>query len=60
MKDEVRELVSALLAIGYAAVILVVGELYIDRGSKLPTIFVKSQSDHATPAALRSPLALVP
>ena len=33
MNDDVRELVSAMLAIAYAAVLLVVGELYITSGS---------------------------
>jgi hypothetical protein len=60
MNDSVRDLVSALLAMGYAAVLLVLGELYIDHRSKLPTILVKSQSYRSMPAALRSPLALVP
>ena len=55
-----RDLVSALLAIGYAAVLLVLGELYIDHGLKLPTILVKSQSYRSMPSVLRTPLALVP
>jgi hypothetical protein len=56
MNDDVRELVSAMLAIAYAAVILVVGELYIvNRSTKLSTIVVTQQPDHATPAARRSP-----
>ena len=37
-------------AFAYAAVLLVVGELYIESRSQLPTIL-----DHATPAARRSP-----
>jgi hypothetical protein len=48
MNDGVRDLVSALLAIAYAAVILVVGELYI-------AILVKPQLSHATPATLPAP-----
>jgi hypothetical protein len=53
MNDGARDLVSALLAIVYAAVILVVGELYIvNRTTKLPTILVApSSGTHATPAA---------
>ena len=53
MNEGARNLVSALLAIVYAAVILVVGELYIiNRTTKLPTILVPpSRGTHATPAA---------
>ena len=63
MNDDVRDLVSAMLAIGYAAVLLVVGELYItSRSTELPAISLKQsasvpQAFHAMP---RSPLALVP
>ena len=53
MNDGARNLVSALLAIVYAAVILVVGELYIiNRTTKLPTILVPpSSGTPATPTA---------
>ena len=60
MNDGARDLVSAMLAMGYAAVLLVLGELYLDNRSKLPTILVKSQSYRSMPSTLRSPLALVP
>jgi hypothetical protein len=52
MNDDVRDLVSAMLAIAYAAVLLVVGELYIESRSQLPA---PPQSDHAAPATRRSP-----
>jgi hypothetical protein len=55
MNDGVRDLVSALLAIAYAAIILVVGELYINHRSKLPAISVKPQPSHATPATQPAP-----
>jgi hypothetical protein len=55
MKEELRDLVGAMLAIAYAAVLLVVGELYIESRSQLPTILAPPLSDHATPAARRSP-----
>ena len=57
MNDSVRDLVSALLAIAYATVILLVGELYIvNRSTRLPTILVPPGSGtHATPAARWSP-----
>jgi hypothetical protein len=63
MNDDVRELVSAMLAIAYAAVLLALGELYItSRSTDLPAISLKQsvsvpQAFHAMP---RSPLALVP
>jgi hypothetical protein len=61
MNGDVRDLVNAMLAIAYAAVLLVVGELYIVSRSRLPTIVVPQQSDRAMPATQqRSPLALVP
>jgi hypothetical protein len=66
MNDDVRDLVSAMLAIAYAAVLLVVGELYItSRSTDLPAISIQQsasvpQAFHATPATPRSPLALVP
>jgi hypothetical protein len=42
MNDDVRDLVGAMLAIAYAAVLLVVGELYIKgRSTELPAIFLK-------------------
>jgi hypothetical protein len=61
MNDGARDLVSALLAIVYAAVILVVGELYIvNRTTKLPTILVvPSSGTHATPAARWFPNRLI-
>jgi hypothetical protein len=66
MNDDARDLVSAMLAIGYAAVLLVVGELYItSRSTELPAISLKQsasvpQAFHAMPATPRSPSALVP
>jgi hypothetical protein len=66
MNDDVRDLVSAMLAIAYAAVLLVLGELYItSRSTELPAISLKqsasvSQASHAMPATPRSPSALVP
>jgi hypothetical protein len=57
MNDDARDLVSAMLAIAYAAVLLVVGELYIiSRSTELPAISIKQrasvpQAFHATPAA---------
>ena len=55
MNDSARDLVSALLAIVYAAVILVVGELYIlNRTTKLPTMLVApSSGTHACGAWYR-------
>jgi hypothetical protein len=54
MNDDVRDLVSAMLAIVYAAVLLVVGELYItSRTTELPSIKQSAsvpQAFHATPA----------
>jgi hypothetical protein len=49
MNDDDGELVSAMLAIAFAVVILVVGELYIvNRSTELPTILVpQRQLDHA-------------
>jgi hypothetical protein len=42
MNDSVRDLVSALLAIGYAAVLLVLGELYItSRSTHWPAVSLK-------------------
>jgi hypothetical protein len=55
MNDDARDLVSAMLAIAYAAVLLVVGELYIESRSQLPTTLLPPQSDHAAPATRRSP-----
>jgi hypothetical protein len=60
MNGDVRDLVTAMLAIAYAAVLLVVGELYVGSRSRLPTIVVPQQSDRSMPATQRSPLALVP
>jgi len=60
MNGDVRDSVTAMLAIAYAAVLLVVGELYIGSRSRLPTIVVPPKSDRAMPATQRSPLALVP
>jgi hypothetical protein len=63
MNDDVRDLVSAMLAIAYAAVLLVLGEMYItNRSTGLPAISLKQSASvppafHAMP---RSPLALVP
>jgi hypothetical protein len=57
MNDDVRDLVSAMLTIAYAAVLLVIGELYItSRSTELPTISIKQsapvpQAFHAIPAA---------
>jgi hypothetical protein len=57
MNDDARDLVSAMLAIGYAAVLLVLGELYItSRSTELPAISIKQsgsmpQAFHAIPAA---------
>jgi hypothetical protein len=55
MNDDARDLVSAMLAIAYAAVLLVVGELYIESRSQLPTTLLPPQSDHAASATRRSP-----
>jgi hypothetical protein len=45
MNDDARELVSALLAITYAAVLLVVGELYIkSRSTELPAVSIKQSA----------------
>jgi hypothetical protein len=42
MNDSVRDLVNALLAIGYAAVLLVLGELYItSRSTHWPAVSLK-------------------
>jgi hypothetical protein len=59
MNEGARNLVSALLAIVYAAVILAVGELYIiNRTTKLPTILVPpSSGTPATPTARWLPQA---
>ena len=57
MNDDARDLVSAMLAIAYAAVLLVVGELYItSRSTEFPAVSIKQsvsvpQAFHATPAA---------
>jgi hypothetical protein len=57
MNDGVRDLVSAMLAIAYTAVLLVVGELYIaSRSTELPVISIKRsvsmpQAFHPIPAA---------
>jgi DNA/RNA endonuclease G (NUC1) len=57
MNDGARDLVSAMLAIAYASVLLVIGELYItSRSTELPTIYIKQnvsvpQAFHAVPAA---------
>jgi hypothetical protein len=57
MNDNARDLVSAMLAIAYAAVLLVVGELYVtSRSRELPSIYIKQnvllpQAFHAVPAA---------
>ena len=57
MNDDVRDLVSAVLAIAYAAVLLVLGEMYItNRSTELPAISLKQsasvpQAFHAIPAA---------
>jgi hypothetical protein len=48
MNDGARDLVSALLAIGYAAILLVLGELYItSRSTKLPAIYLKQTGSQA-------------
>jgi hypothetical protein len=60
MNDDVRDLVSAMFTIVYAAVLLVVGELYIESRSQIPTALLPPQSDHAMRTTRRSPLALVP
>jgi hypothetical protein len=42
MNDSVRDLVSALFAIGYAAVLLVLGDLYItSRSTHWPAVSLK-------------------
>ena len=41
MNDVTRDLVSALLAMGYAAVLLALGELYITSRTELPAISLK-------------------
>ena len=42
MNDDARDLVSPILAIGYAAVLLALGELYItSRSTELPAIYLK-------------------
>jgi len=57
MNDDVRDLVSAMLAIGYAAVLLLLGELYItSRSTEMPAISIKRsasmpQAFHPVPAA---------
>jgi hypothetical protein len=57
MNDGARDLVSAMLTIAYAAVLLVVGELYISsRSTDLPAISIMQsasvpQAFHAIPAA---------
>jgi hypothetical protein len=53
MYDDDGELFSAMLAIAFAAVILVVGELYIvKRPTALPAILVPQQQlDHVAPPA---------
>jgi hypothetical protein len=56
MNDGVRDLVSAMLAIVYTAVLLVVGELYIASTTELPVISIKRsvsmpQALHPIPAA---------
>jgi hypothetical protein len=55
MNDDVPDLVSAMFTIVYAAVLLVVGELYTESRSQLPTTLLPPQSDHAAPATRRSP-----
>jgi hypothetical protein len=56
MNGDSRDLVSALLAMGYAAVLLVLGELYItSRSTELPAMSLKqsgavSQALHAIAA----------
>jgi hypothetical protein len=56
MNGDSRDLVSALLAMGYAAVLLVLGELYITtRSTELPAMSLKqsgtvSQALHAIAA----------
>jgi hypothetical protein len=57
MYDDDGELVSAMLAIVFAAFLLVVGELYIvNRPTELPAIVVPQQQlDRATPAERASP-----
>ena len=52
MHDDVRDLVSAMLAIAYTAILLVAGELYIESRSQLPA---PPQSDHAALGTRRSP-----
>ena len=42
MNNDTRDLVSVFLAIGYAAVLLAIGELYItSRSTELPSISLK-------------------
>jgi hypothetical protein len=54
MNDDARDLVSAMLAIAYAAVLLVVGELYItSRSPDLPVISIRhSNSPQASQGTL--------
>jgi hypothetical protein len=57
MNDGTNDLVGAMLAIAYAAVLLVLGELYItSRSTELPAIYIKQsvsmpQAFHAVPDA---------
>ena len=54
MNDDARDLVSAMLAIAYAAVLLVVGELYItSRSTELPAISIKQGA--SVPQAFHAP-----
>jgi hypothetical protein len=59
MNGDVRDLVSAMLAIAYAAVLLVVGELYItSRSTELPAISIKPSA--SVPQAFRAVPAAAP
>ena len=60
MNDEARDLVSAMLARAYAAVLLVVGELYITRRSpELPAIAAIRHSN-SLPQTFHGPPGVAP
>jgi hypothetical protein len=59
MNDDARDLVSAMLAIAYAAVLLVVGELYItSRSPDLPAISIRHSN--SLPQALQGTPGVAP
>jgi hypothetical protein len=57
MNDDLRDLVSAMLAIAYAAVTLVVGELYIGHRPNLPVLVPQTYAAtaHSPGPSLASP-----